>query len=320
MPTMVPMSGAWLIDPRAGRMIQSRIAERARVAESESDKVPRMWTAANRDVSKMPKAVAVLPLTGIMEPRASDYTYYFGGTSTELFGQAFDRAIADPSVKAVVIDIFSPGGMVYGTPELARKVYNARGTKPIVSIANPVAASAALWVGTAADRFYVTPSGDAGSHGAYTMHIDESKAWDEAGIKFTFISAGKYKTEGNPYEPASAEFIESEQKTVNEIMSAFTSDLAKHRGKTTGYVLENFGQGRLLSAKQSVEVGMTDGIATFEQVVARLLTGHIRTGSAAANDDWSSPVDENLPTEQKRFGNVADLIRRKSIARRQNNY
>lgn len=313
MPSM-PMTGNWLIDPRVGRMIQSGIAERMRADGIEQDAVPRLWTAANRESAKLPKAVAVLPLTGIMEPRASEYTYYFGGTSTEDYGQAFDRAMSDPAVKAIVLDVYSPGGMVYGTPELARKIFNARGSKPIVAIANPMAASAALWAGTAADRFYITPSGEAGSHGVYSMHVDQSKAIEDAGYKITFVSAGKYKVEGSPYEPPSDDFLASEQATVNDIMGEFTSALARHRGKPSSYVLENFGEGRLLSAKKAVECGLCDGILTFEQVVSRLLSGHIRTGQSASADDLTTPIQDEF--HERRFGNVGDLQRKLAIARR----
>lgn len=310
----LPMNGNWLIDPRAGRMIQSGLAERMR---ADTEDVPRMWSAANRDAAKTPKAIAILPLVGIMEPRASDYTYYFGGTSTERFGQMFDMAIADPQIKAVLIDGYTPGGMVYGTPELAKKIYSARGSKPIVALANHMLASAGLWVGTAADRVYVTPSGDIGSHGVYSMHVDYSKMLEGDGVKVTFISAGAHKTEGNPYEPASQEFLDNEQAGVNDIMGEFTAALAKHRGVTTAHVTEKFGQGRLLSAKAAVEAGMADGIATFDQIVARLLSGHIRTDSAAANDDWESPVQEEEPESPvKRFGNSQDLRRQLAVARR----
>jgi ClpP class serine protease len=204
--------------------------------------------------------------------------------------------------------------MVYGTPELARKIFNARGSKPIVAIANPMAASAALWAGTAADRFYITPSGEAGSHGVYSMHMDYSKALENDGVKVTFVSAGKFKTEGSPYEPPSDEFLASEQSTVDEIMGEFTSALARHRGKASSYVLENFGQGRLLSAKKAVEVGLADGVMTFEQVVSRLLSGHIRTGQAASADDLTTPVQDEF--HERRFGNVGDLQRKLAIARR----
>ena len=84
---------------------------------------------------------------------------------TEAFGAAFDRAAADSSIGAIVLNIDSPGGSVYGVEELADKIYKARGTKPVYAVANSLAASAAYWIGSAASQLYVTPSGEVGSIG-----------------------------------------------------------------------------------------------------------------------------------------------------------
>ena len=73
--------------------------------------------------------------------------------------------MSDPEVKAIVIDVDSPGGTSPGIPELGREIYEARGAKGegnIVAVANSLAASGALWLSTAFERFMVTPSGEAG--------------------------------------------------------------------------------------------------------------------------------------------------------------
>ena len=73
-----------------------------------------------------------------------------GSTSTQLFAQAFREAVADDTVGAILIDIDSPGGSVYGTSELAAEILQARNSKPVCAIANSLAASAAYWIGSAA--------------------------------------------------------------------------------------------------------------------------------------------------------------------------
>ncbi|KKL76424.1 hypothetical protein LCGC14_2045040, partial [marine sediment metagenome] len=81
---------------------------------------------------KTKRAIAVLPLLGPITQRSGMFTAFFGGTSTEKWGQAFDDLIASEQIGAVVIDGDSPGGSVAGVPELAEKISKARGTKPIV--------------------------------------------------------------------------------------------------------------------------------------------------------------------------------------------
>ena len=87
---------------------------------------------------------------------------------------------------------------VYGVAELADQIQSARASKPVVAIANSLAASAAYWIGCAAGEFYVTPGGEVGSIGVWQAHFDYSQAIASEGVKPTLISAGKYKVEGNP--------------------------------------------------------------------------------------------------------------------------
>ena len=86
-----------------------------------------------------------------------------GGTSAEKVGRQLAELLDDPAVGSIVLDIDSPGGTIAGVPELADQIFAARGQKKIVAVANSLAASAAYWIGSAAEDFVVTPSGGAGS-------------------------------------------------------------------------------------------------------------------------------------------------------------
>lgn len=216
--------------------------------------------------SKTENAVAYLPIRGIIDQHPSWLLEAFGGTSTEEFGAAFDRAVADPKIGAIVFDIDSPGGSVYGVQELADKIYKARGKKPIVAIANSLMASAAYWLGSAADEIYVTPSGEAGSIGVIAVHADYSKYEKDAGVNVTIIKAGKYKGEGNPHEPLSEEAHSDIQSRINEYYSAFVGGVARNRGVSIGKVESSFGQGRVFGAQQAKMSGMTDGVMTAESL------------------------------------------------------
>jgi ClpP class serine protease len=125
-----------------------------------------------------------------------------GGSATEDVAGALRAMLADDSINKIVLDIDSPGGSSYGVAELFNEIYGARGQKPIVAIANSLAASAAYWIGSAADRFLVTPGGLVGSIGVYSVHQDISKMAEKAGVKTTFISAGKHKVEGTSSSPS----------------------------------------------------------------------------------------------------------------------
>jgi hypothetical protein len=156
---------------RAGRA-SGRVLERLAVrAAAATPKAARRQAAARAG-----GAVAVIPLTGVITPRGSFLSMLFGGGGGGLidFRDTFRQAVADPDVGAIVIDIDSPGGLVDLVPETAAEIRAARGEKPIISVANTMAASAAYWIGSQGDEFVVTPSGDVGSVGVYMVHEDWS--------------------------------------------------------------------------------------------------------------------------------------------------
>jgi signal peptide peptidase SppA len=181
----------------------------------------------------------------------------------------FRAALADDTVKAIVFDVDSPGGDVDGIQELSDEIFNARGQKKIVAVANTMAASAAYWLASAADEFVVTPSGMVGSIGVFTTHNDVSEMDKMMGLKVTYISAGKFKTAANPDEPLSPEAEAAIQSVVDSFYDAFVSGVARNRGVAATDVKNGFGQARCVVAKDALKLHMVDKIATLDQTLAR---------------------------------------------------
>ena len=223
-------------------------------------------------VSNSGGGIAVLPLYGIVTQRGNmvDDVSGPGTASTQQFSNLLRAALQDETVSQILIDIDSPGGSVYGVAELADEIVSARAQKPVVAIANSLAASAAYWIGCSASEFYVTPGGEVGSIGVWQAHQDYSKAMDEAGVKTTLISAGKFKVEGNPYAPLDEEAQGFMQSRVDDYYAAFTKAVAKGRGVPISQVRDGMGQGRVLGADAALASSMVDGIATFDDVVKKM--------------------------------------------------
>ncbi|HUY31854.1 MAG TPA: S49 family peptidase [Pirellulales bacterium] len=169
------------------------------------------------------------------------------------------------------MEIDSPGGTTYGVGELSDRIYGLRASgKTVTAVANSMAASAAFWIGSAADRLLVTPGGDVGSVGVWTAHVDESAALDDAGLKVTLISAGPKKTDANPFEPLSDSAKADMQARVDSIYSAFVGTVARNRHTSPADVRENYGQGGLVRAADALKSRMVDGIATFQDAFRSL--------------------------------------------------
>lgn len=216
--------------------------------------------------------VAVLPLYGVITQRGNmvDDISGPGSVSTQLFSQALRQALADDTVSQILIDIDSPGGSVYGVSELADEIAAARTQKPVVAIANSLAASAAYWLGAQADELYVTPGGEVGSIGVWQAHFDYSQALAAEGVTPTLISAGKYKVEGNPYMPLDADAQGFLQSRVDDYYGAFTKAVARGRGLPISQVRDGMGQGRVLGADAALAQNMVDGVATFADVLKKM--------------------------------------------------
>jgi signal peptide peptidase SppA len=216
--------------------------------------------------------IAVLPLYGEVTQSGNMVEDVSGprSVSTQQFAYALRQALSDDTVGQILIDIDSPGGSVYGVAELADEIISAKSQKPVVAVANSLAASAAYWIGCAASELYVTPGGEVGSIGVGQAHFDYSQALAAEGVAPTLISAGKYKVEGNPYTPLDAEAQVFMQSRVDDYYAAFTKGVARGRGVPIAQVRDGMGQGRVLGAEAALAQNMVDGVATFDDVVKKM--------------------------------------------------
>lgn len=214
--------------------------------------------------------IAVIPVYGTIVQRAGMMTEWCGGSACTQIATALKEAMADETVSQILMEFDSPGGSVYGVDELAAQIYEARKTKPIVGIANSLSASASLYLQSQCSESYVTPGGEAGSIGVWQAHEDWSKAMEEYGVKYTLVSSGKYKVEGNPYEPLSADALAYMQKRCDDYYGAFVHAVARGRGCSVQQVRDGMGEGRVLSAGDAKACNMVDGVATLDDVVRKM--------------------------------------------------
>ncbi|WP_175796338.1 signal peptide peptidase SppA [Burkholderia anthina] len=225
--------------------------------------------------------VAVVPVMGVLAKRANMFMSVSGGASTQMIGDMVDAALADNAVKAIVLDVDSPGGAVDGVQQVVNKVRAVRGQKPIVTVADGVIASGAYWIGSAADEVYIADQTTiTGSIGVLTTHVDTSKAQEARGVKTTEITAGKYKRIASANAPLSQEGRETLEDQVNRLYSVFVDDVAKNRGVSVDVVLSDMADGRVFIGQQAIDAGLVDGVATLDEIVAKLAANPNRAGAA----------------------------------------
>ncbi len=227
-------------------------------------------------------AVAVIPIRGVLMPRASLMGALSGATGLDQVAAAIDAAAADPEITAVVLDIDSPGGSTTMVPETAARIRAARDAKPVYAVASGMAASAAYWLASQADEVVASPSSMLGSIGVLAAHENQAGYDEKLGVEVTYVYAGKYKVEGHPHGPLDDEARGDLQGLVNEFYGMFVADVARGRDVSAATVRSDFGEGRVLTAKRAHSAGMADRIDTLDGTVARALRAPRKAAGARA--------------------------------------
>lgn len=202
--------------------------------------------------------VALVPVHGTLVKALGGVRPYSGMTGYDQIRAAFLCATEDPAVKAIVLDIDSPGGEVAGLFDLTDELFNARGTKPVWAILNEHAYSAAYTIASAADRIIVPRTGGVGSIGVMCCHVDFSKALAGAGLAVTFIQYGARKTDGAPEKPLSDEALQRLQADVDAMGEMLVEVVARNRGVAAARVKAT--EAGLFMGAAGVAEGLADAV------------------------------------------------------------
>ncbi|MFQ5896719.1 MAG: signal peptide peptidase SppA [Candidatus Methylomirabilia bacterium] len=180
----------------------------------------------------------------------------------ELRGHAEDSA-----VRAVVLRINSPGGVVAPTQEMYAAVLRLRQAgKPVVASLGAVAASGGYYVATAADRIYASPGTLTGSIGVVMQLPNVEGLLKRIGIDYVVVKSGRYKDVGNFARTMSPEERRILQALLDNVYDQFVEAVAEGRKMRKAKVLR-FADGRIVSGQQAKELGMVDELGGLEEAI-----------------------------------------------------
>ena len=244
-------------------------ADGTSIAMGELDSDP--GEPADYKIFDMVGDVAVISVEGTLVHRLGALYPYSGMTGYDGIRRLFAAAWDDPAVRAIVLDIDSPGGEVSGCFDLADAIYAARqtGEKPIWAILNEGAYSAAYAIASACTRITVPRTGGTGSVGVISMHCDLSRALTAAGISVTLITYGARKADGADVAPLSKEARARFQADVDAMGDLFVETVARNRNLTPEAVKATEA-GTFLGAA-GVAAGFADAVASPDEALAELL-------------------------------------------------
>ncbi len=214
--------------------------------------------------------IAIVPVTGPIFPRANLMTQYSGATSLDMLAYGLQSVIDDDAVKAILLDVDSPGGVAFGIGEMAEMIRGGTKRKPITAYVAGLGASAAYWIASAASEIVMHPTAMVGSIGVVTgVPVQEQP--DNQGVRT--IEVVSTNAPNKRPDPRTEEGIEVIRKTLDDLEAQFIDNVARHREVSRDVVLADFGQGSLKVGEQAVAVGMADRLGTFEETLAGLSGG-----------------------------------------------
>lgn len=229
------------------------------------------------------------------------------GTSVLAFQRQVQEAGADPNISAIFVMIDTPGGFVGLLPETAAVLRSVRQVKPIIGHVVSLNASAGYWLTANCTALEATQSALVGSIGVYGLRVSIVRQLDNEGIDVEVFSAGRYKTEGLPVTAVTEDERRASTAHVNETYGDFISDVALGRQVSGASVRSGFGEGRVVSAREALRLGMVDRVATLEESIGRLVTAtssrslNATYPIAASDDDYQRArlLGDGLPAAKR---------------------
>lgn len=270
----------WLILPEAlerilaiaNRDYDADVLLRARSAWAERQALATQRKTildGTRTVDRRANGVAVVPISGPIMRYSNLMTDMSGAQSLDVFAKDFAAAFSNPMIKAIVVNVDSPGGDARGINEGAQHIADAvaKKTKPVIGYSGATAASAAYWLLSATSNITIDPTTVLGSIGVVAT-VEDMRERDAKTGKRTYEIVSSNAPNKRPdiaTDAGRAQF----QAVVDQLEQSFIGAVAKYRGVTTDIVKSDFGRGGLLVGAEAVKAGMADQLGSLESTIVR---------------------------------------------------
>lgn len=222
--------------------------------------------------------VAIIPIDGPIFPKATMLQMISGAASLQLIALDFAKALDDPDIRAIVLELDSPGGVVGGISEMAGTIRGARGRKPIVAYVDGVAASAAFWLAAAADEIVIGDTGVVGSIGVVAQVTVQEKP-DQAGERtYEIVSTNAANKRPDPTsEDGRAQIV----ARLDALESVFVGSVAAYLGMSASELVAAGDNGGVRVGSDAVAAGLATRLGNFEDLLTEL-TGRRPTDKPSA--------------------------------------
>lgn len=210
--------------------------------------------------------IALIHVTGVIMSGEGTRGGLFRDTTTgsETIMELLREVQSDPSIKACVLRLNSPGGSVAASQEIYEEILNTRrhGKKVVASMGD-LAASGAYYAASACDLIIANPGTITGSIGAIWSLEDMQELVKKIGIRFEVVKSGKFKDVGSPFRTMSKEDKMLIQDMVMDVYDQFVTHVAEGRKLKKSYV-KKIADGRILTGRKAKELQLVDKLGNLE--------------------------------------------------------
>jgi protease-4 len=223
-----------------------------------------------RDSISLGDKVAVIEVKGIISSSQSAGLFEIQGATPANVRNQIEKAEGDPSVKAILLEINSPGGTIVASEAIAEAVKEAK--KPTVAWLGEIAASGGYYVASATDYIVADRGSMTGSIGVIFVFPQYDRLLDKIGVKMRVIKAGKYKDIGSPYRNMTPEEEDLVNEWVQSAYGDFIQTVADNRNLSEDYV-RSVAEGALYTGSRAVELKLADTTGTRKDAIN--IAGHL---------------------------------------------
>ena len=217
------------------------------------------------DMYEVEGSTAVVPVYGKMFPRSNMMTQLSGGVSTRKLSKTFDEIEDREDLNRMLMVFDSPGGSVQGLTNAARKVRQM--DTETVTFAEGLMASAAYFVGSAADQVIASPDSMVGAIGSVATIVSYADKYEEEGIQVEVVRSAEKKAKPNPSEPIDEDSVKEVQRLVNSAHNQFVSQVAINRNLSEETV-NTMADGSVISGSEAEDTEFVDNVETIGEVMA----------------------------------------------------
>ena len=182
---------------------------------------------------------------------------------------ALQQAREDENVRAVVLEIDSPGGEVTASDSIYNAVVKTRAKKPVVVYMDSLAASGGYYVSCGGKYLMASDTTITGSIGVIIQTLNYEQLFNKVGLASVVFKSGKFKDMLNGARPITPEEREYVQSFVMKTYDKFLGIVARERNLSADGLRNGIADGRILSGKDALEDKLIDGLGQIEDAFAK---------------------------------------------------